>query len=282
MSNLQNRQEDTLEQEISIRDMIDFFKNSWKTITIFGVLGLICGIFYIWITPNQYQASAQIQMAQFAGNSGNSNSVNSIMSPIGVNVEDPARLISRLQFPTTYSDEVISACGLKESEKAREKLVKLIKASPSKGGTSVVEVTINRESKDVALACMNALFVEISQTQAGIAEPFFQEIAKNLSDNLLKIEHARSTFKQAAGNSNLLVTPTYLLARDEINRLADNNILLEYLLQFKDTRKTRLISSIYVSPDPVAPKKLIIILAGLMGGLLIGIFIPWLRRMLKS
>lgn len=279
MSNLQNSQEDTLEQEISIRDIIDFFKNSWKTITVFGVLGLICGIFYIWITPNQYQAAAQIQMAQFAGNS---NSVNSIMSPIGVNVEDPARLISRLQIPTTYSDEVISACGLKESEKAREKLVKLIKASPSKGGTSVVEVTINRESKDVALACMSALFDEISKTQAGIAEPFFQEIAKNLSDNSLKIEYVRSTFKQAAGNSSLLFTPSYLLARDEINRLADNNTILEYLLQFKDTRKTRLISPIYVSPDPVAPKKLIVMLAGLMGGLLIGIFIPLLRRMLKS
>lgn len=278
MSNLQNCQDETLEREISIRDMLDFFKDSWRTITIFAMLGLICGIFYIWITPNQYQATAQIQMAQFAGNS---NSANNIMSPIGVNVEDPARLISRLQLPTTYSNEVVNACGLKESEKVREKLVKLIKASPSKGGISIVEVTINRESKKVALACMNALFDEISQTQAEMAEPFFQEIAKNLSDNLLKIERTKSTFKQAAGNSNLLVAPAYILARDEINRLADNNILLEYLLQFKNIRKTRLISPIYVSPDPVAPKKLIVILVGLMGGLLIGIFIPLLRRMLK-
>lgn len=282
MSNLQSNPDGNFEKEISLKDVIDFILESWKTITTFGILGLICAIIYIWVTPNRYQATAQIQMAQFAANTNN---LNSIMSPVGVNVEDPARLVLRLQSPATYSDEIVVACGLREVMNPREKLAKLVKATIPKGVTNVVEIRVNLGSKSEAIACLEALFVEISQTQIGIAEPFFDEIKKSLADNNQQIERAKANFAKASGASGastLLVTSSYLLARDEINRLAESNLLLDYLLQFKESRKTKLASPIYVLPDPVSPKKTIVVIVGLMSGLLIGIFFQFLKRIFKT
>ena len=275
MSNSQINRDESIESEISIRDIFDFLTKSWKVITIFGALGLIAAMTYIWITPTQYQASAQIQMGQFASNSSNTSS---IMSPIGVNIEEPSRLILRLQTPVTYSDEVVSACGLKGAVNPREKLAKLIKASPVKGTTSIVEMLVNRESKELALSCMGAIFDEVGKTQAEIAQPFFQEITKNLTDSNLKIEHLKASFRETTGGASPLVLTNYLLVRDEINRLAENIMLLEFLIDFKDARKTKLVSDIYVSADPVYPKKNMIILLGLIGGLLAGMLIALLKR----
>ncbi len=60
------------EDEISVKDIIDFLIESWKAIILTGLLGLVGSIAYVWVTPNQYQATAQIQMAQISANT-NSN-----------------------------------------------------------------------------------------------------------------------------------------------------------------------------------------------------------------
>ena len=279
MSNLQGNPDDNFEQEISLRDVIDFIVDSWKTLVIFTIAGLVCAIAYLWITPNRYQATAQIQIAQFASNTNN---INSIMSPVGVNVEEPARLVLRLQSPATYSDEAIVACGLKEVMNPREKLAKLVKATIPKAVTNVVELEVNLGSKNEAIACLEVLFAQISQTQIEIAEPFFDEIKKNLADNNQQIDRAKASFAKTAGGSSSLVTSSYLLARDEINRLADNNLLLDYLLAFKETRKTKLLAPIYASPNPVSPKKAVVTLLGLVCGLLIGLSIQFLKRIFKT
>ena len=70
-----------IEDEISLKDMVDFLIESWKAIVLTGILGLIGSIAYLWVTPNQYQATAQIQMAQISANNNT--------NPLGVNVVDP-------------------------------------------------------------------------------------------------------------------------------------------------------------------------------------------------
>ena len=283
---MKNLSEIPLDNEISLKDIFDFLLNSWKTILIFVVIGLLCSIGYIWLTPNQYSATAQIQIAQYSGyldatNASNSYKSNYVMSPIGINVEEPARLITRLQLPSTYSEEVIDACGLKNSENSKENLAKLVRATPMKASNSVVEVTIKLNSKDMALSCANTIFEAIKASQALIAEPYFDSIKNTLSENLLQISRAQATFLETSGKGGQIVTPANLLARDEINRLSENNIFLQYLLQFREIRKRRLVSPIYVSTDPVSPKKLINILVGLLGGLVIGLLIALVHNFVK-
>lgn len=279
MSNLQSNPDGNFEQEISLRDVIDFLKKSWKTITKFGFLGLICGIVYIWITPNEYQATFQIEMAQYIQLKDKSN--NSI-SPVGANVEDPGRLIIRLLSPTTYNDGVVEACGFKNVENQREKIVSIVKATIAKRSPSIVEISIKQSSKELALACSTAIFEEIRFSQEAMMAPFFDEVRKSLRDNLEQIAIAKTVFKESAGSSSLLLAPSYLLARDEINQLTEKNVLLEYLLQFNEVRKTKLVAPIYLSVGPVYPKRFSSILGGLLGGLFVGVIFSLLKRLIQA
>jgi len=99
-------QEQVTEQddEISLFDIADFFITHAKTILMAGILGLMTAGLYLWFTPPQYEAVAQIQMAQWPSNKN-----------IGVNagnVEESGTLISRLSTPSTYSLQNIQACKM--------------------------------------------------------------------------------------------------------------------------------------------------------------------------
>jgi hypothetical protein len=53
----------TEDNEISAKEVINFFIDSWKIIAIAGVLGLLSAVVFIYVTPSQYEAAAQIKMA---------------------------------------------------------------------------------------------------------------------------------------------------------------------------------------------------------------------------
>jgi uncharacterized protein involved in exopolysaccharide biosynthesis len=104
-----------LETEISLIDILRFLKSAYKTLLVFGVLGITLSIAYLAITPKQYEASAQIVMAQIS--TANNNNNNNI-SPLGINIEEPALLISRLSSPTSYIPKTLAACDLQDQANA--------------------------------------------------------------------------------------------------------------------------------------------------------------------
>ena len=60
------------DDEISLKEIIDFLIESWKTIAAVGGLGLLSAVAFIFLTPSQYEATAHIQMAQVStGNNTN-------------------------------------------------------------------------------------------------------------------------------------------------------------------------------------------------------------------
>jgi uncharacterized protein involved in exopolysaccharide biosynthesis len=54
------------------------------------------------------------------------------------------------------------------------------------------------------------------------------------------------------------------------------------MLSSSQSRATRLVSPIYASDNPIAPKKRIALAAGLLGGLFLGLLIALAQRMLAS
>ena len=56
-----------LEDEVSLKDIIDFLSESWKSILSTSALGVLGAVAYITFTPNMYQATANIQVAKVAG-----------------------------------------------------------------------------------------------------------------------------------------------------------------------------------------------------------------------
>jgi hypothetical protein len=222
------------------------------------------------MTPNQYQATAQIQMAQISANSNNTN-------PLGVNIEDPNLLMARLRLPSTFSNQEIKACDFESAEAPSEALVKIAKFSPVKGVLSMIELKVNRDSKEVAITCAQSLFENIKASQNEIIKPYIEE-AKTL---LVKYQE-RLTNSQAlvsrADKSGAALSAAYLANRDEVKFLTEEILRLNTFITTADTRQAKLVSPIYASDIPVAPKKKIALIVGLFAGLFLGLLLMLGKR----
>ncbi len=263
-----------IEEEISLKDIVDFLVKSWKVIFLTGILGLVGSITYLWVTPNQYQATAQIQMAQISANSNNNNNNT---NPLGVNIEDPNLLMTRLKLPTTYSTKEIKACGFESSDSPSEALVTAAKFSAVKGVGSMIELKINRDSKEAAIVCAQSLFENIKASQNEIIEPFIEEAKALLAKYQDRLTNSQSLVARA-DKSGAALSAAYLANRDEVKFLTEEILRLNTFITTGDTRQAKLISPIYASDLPVAPKKRISLIAGLFAGLFLGLLLMLCKR----
>jgi capsular polysaccharide biosynthesis protein len=260
--------------EISLKDIVDFLIESWKTIVLTGVFGVLGAVVFIWVTPNQYQATAQIQMAQISASNNNTN-------PQGVNIEDPNLLITRLKLPSTYSAQEIKACGFESAEIPSEALMKVVKISVVKGVGSIVELKINLDSKHLAITCAQSLFENIKASQNEIINPFIEEAKMLLLKYQNRLTNSQSLVSRA-DKSGAALSAAYLANRDEVKFLTEEILRLNTFITTADTRQAKLVSPIYASDIPVEPKKKIALFAGLFAGLFVGLLLMLGKRGYKA
>lgn len=264
------------EEEISLKDIIDFLVESWKAILVSGFLGILVSAAYLIVTPNQYQATAQIQMAQISAS--NNNNYN---NPLGVNIEEPNLLLARLKLPTTYSDEVIKACGFENASSPAESLASSAKFSAVKGVGSIIELKINRDSKEIAINCAQALFESIKTSQNQIIKPYIEESKTLLVKYEARLANSQSLVSRA-DKSGAALSATYLANRDEVKFLTEEILRLNTFITTADTRQAKLVSPIYASDIAVFPKKIMSLIIGLMAGLFLGLLLVISKKALKN
>lgn len=266
--------ESTSEAEISLLDILRFLKGAYKTILIFGVVGIAIAIAYLAITPNQYEAIAQIAMAQIGAANNNNNNLN----PLGVNIEEPALLTVRLGIPTTFTAQEIVVCGFEGKPDSAAALAKAIKISPAKGVPNVVELKAFGDSPQSAKDCANAIIELIKTTQAQILIPYIEEAKVKLADDEERLNKAKDLVSRAdkAGSA---MGATYLSTRDEMRYLLDEISALKNVVTTNQHRTTRMVAPIYASDTPIAPKKRVVLAAGLFGGLFLGLLIALARQL---
>ena len=278
----QNTHHQTLDiaHEISLLDILRFLKSAYKTILVFGALGLAIAIAYLVITPNRFEAVAQIQMAQTSGaNNNNNNNNNNNLNSLGINVEEPALLIARLSSPSSFSAGVIAACGQQAQSNPALATAQTIKLAPIKGISNVVELKTVGPTSEAASICAQAIFELIKTSQAQIQAPYLEEAQTRLTEDSIRLDQAKALVAKADKSGAVKGAAAYLSTRDEIKLLSDQMALLQDLISFSQSHVTRLVSPIYASDNPVAPKKRIALLAGLLGGLLLGLLIALGRQM---
>ena len=261
------------DDEISLLDILRFLKGAYKTILVFGALGLAIAIAYLVITPNRFEAVAQIQMAQTSG--ANNNNLNSL----GVNIEEPALLIARLSSPSSFSAGAIAACGQQAQSNSALAAVQTIKLTPIKGISNVVELKTVGPTSEAASICAQAIFELIKTSQAQIQAPYLEEAQTRLVEDKSRLDQAKALVAKADKSGAVMGAAAYLSTRDEIKLLSDQMALLQDLISFSQSHVTRLVSPIYASDNPVTPKKRIALLVGLLGGLLLGLLIALGRQM---
>lgn len=272
------RAQNVQEGEISLIDILRFLKSAWKTITIFGIAGFGLSIIYLMITPKQYEATAQIAMAQIRGaNSNNSKSIN----PVGVNIEEPTLLMARMSSPTSFTPQVIAACGLQDKANAALALSKSIKWTIPKGVTNMVELKTFGPSPQAAEQCNLAVFELIKATQSQLIAPYIADAKVMLDDDILSLAKARDLLVKA-DKSGSSMSAVYLSTRDEIGYLLDEINALKNIVITSQNRATRLASPIYAADMPIFPKKAVVIAAGLFGGLFFGLMIAMAKIMITK
>ncbi|AWW49186.1 Wzz/FepE/Etk N-terminal domain-containing protein [Polynucleobacter paneuropaeus] len=271
----QNTHHQTLDiaHEISLLEILDFFKKSWKIIVLGSFLGLICAIGYLLVTPPMYEATAHIRMAQVS----QTNPAN----PFGAVIEDPTSLISRMQFPTNYSPEVISVCDYQDQPQAALALSKAAKFSIPKGVANAVELKVLAPTSQLAASCAQAIFVQIANMQEQLSKNFVEEAKIKLDSDNEHIEGARKLITKA-DQSGSAMSAAYLSARDELTYfLTDREKMIDLINSVK-SRGTRLDSPIYASERPVSPKKAMSLIAGLVAGFFLGLLFALGRKFIQQ
>ncbi len=263
-----------IEDEISFKDIIDFLVESWKSIFATGVLGLLGAVTYIFIAPNKYEATAQIQMAQIQAATPNSTNAS------GVNLEDPTLLISRLKLPSTYDQPAINSCGYQVKKYPSEELAKMAKFSLIKG-TQMVEVKVRGLSREQATQCAESILRIVKDSQKAIAEPIIDEAKSKLLKYSERLQEAQS-FIVKADKSGSSMTAAYLSTRDQVKYLTNEMIRLNDLISSANTRQSKLVSPIYSPEKKVSPNSEIALVVGLFLGLFLGLLFILGKRVYKA
>lgn len=266
------------ENEILLIDIFEFLQESWKTIVGFTVLGIVGAGLYLWAVPNQYEASAQIKMAQIANlNNNNNNKINIL----GINIEEPQALIARMALPTSYPKETIALCGLADQKEPELVLVDKVKLSIPKGVGEIVNLKVRGASKEIAKACTNAVYQLIKTSQAQLVAPYIDEARKKLKIDEERQGRVNQVISEA-DKSGAIISAAYLVAFNEIRFLLDQISNLQSIITGNESRTAHLTAPIYLNEEPVFPQKRKSLIIGLLLGGLLGLVLALARKLYRS
>jgi len=252
-----------------LADALVFLKESYKTILACILLGLCAAVIYIIGTPREFEATAQISIAQTA--------TELKFTPSGINIEEPLHIISRMTIPTSFSGQAIKDCGFDGVGGSGEALARAIKLAPVKGLTNVLVLKVVSSSPESAKLCANAIFELIKVTQAEMLAPYNKVVQARLIADEVRLEKARAIISNADKFGSAM-SAAYLSTRDEIRFLTEEISTLQAILSTNMYRATRLNSPIYVSDSPINPKKWLVLSLGLFTGLVLGLSIAFCFR----
>jgi len=151
----------SLDDEISIADMIHFLKSHKKMILIFVIIGTLLGGLYGNFTAPVYKGSVLISSAKIAGTF----------------VINPKATVTKHYMNVYYSKETFLNCNpdfYKDKYKDIDyDISTLVKASVTKDG-DLIQLLMQDKNKTVIKDCLNSMIDDIRISQNIIAEPLIQ------------------------------------------------------------------------------------------------------------
>jgi LPS O-antigen subunit length determinant protein (WzzB/FepE family) len=265
------------EDELSLTDIVNFILEDWRIIVGFTLLGLGAAVAFINLAPKQYEAIAQIKMAQIASPNNNNNNIN----PLGVNIEEPAALIARMALPTTYSSEITEACGLSGKEDSSQLLTKKIKLSIPRQISNTIDLKLRDASPELAKNCSTSVFNLIKSSQEKLIAPYIEDAKSKLAIEQERLARATQLITRA-DKSGAAFSAAYLATRDEIRYLLDQITGLQNIITQNESRATRLTAPIYIKDQPVFPPQRNSLLIGILGGGFLGLLFALIRKWYRS
>jgi hypothetical protein len=265
------------DDEISLLDIIHFFKTNFKRILFFAIMGGILGYLNSKLANPVYDGSVLISPARIAGSL----------------VVDPKITLTKLNMNSYYPKETFLACNptfYKDKDKDKDKVIDydmsdIVKASITKDG-NLIELTMSHSNKDIIYACLENITANINTSQDIIAGPLI-ELKKNalrLVEEKLKLaeefrEHLNDKQIKNLKTTEQRFATDVLYANIVLNNASEIKALLDQINQLKtefsseQTKGASKVLPINIERKKSIPTTKIGLFLGVLLGLLISLFI---------
>jgi len=268
----------TFDDEISLLDIIQFFKAHSKRILFFIILGGLIGFLYGKLADPVYDGSVLVSPALVAGNY----------------VIDPKITLTKLHMNSFYSKETFQACNpgfYKDKDKDIDyDMSDIVKASITKDG-NLIELKMIHSNKDIIHACLENITAKIHASQKIIAEPLIEskKTELNLAETKLKLaEQFRKDFndeqiKNLKTNDQRFSKDTLYTAvafnnSSEIKTLLDQINKLRTELSSEQTKGAGKVLPVNIIRKSFPSEELGLLLGLFLGGML-GFFIYFIKNL---
>ena len=262
------------DDEISLLDMIQFFKANFKRIFFFIILGGILGSLYGKLADPQYDGSAIISPTRVAGNV----------------VVDPKITLTKLNMNSYYSKENFLACNPRFYKDKDYDMSDIVKASITKDG-NLIELKMESSNKETIHTCLESITANINASQKTIADSLIEskKTELNLAETKLKLaEEFREQLndkqiKNLKTNEQRFSTDV-LYANILLNNASEINTLLNQInkvrteLSSEQTKDAGKVLPINIKRKSFPSEKLGLLLGLFLGGML-AFFISLCRNM---
>jgi hypothetical protein len=265
------------DDEISIADMINFFKSHKKFISMFMVLGVLLGGLFGQISGPIYKGSVLISPAKVSGTF----------------VIDPKNMLIKLDMNSYYSKETFVNCnpGLykRKNKDVSYDMSGIVKFSVTKD-SDLIEIRMDHKSRAVINDCLTSMVEDIRKIQDEIARPLIE-----LNKNKLMYEETRKVafekqrellidLRNEALKTNteqrflgVLFTNIFLLNSLEINNTRDEVMKLKAAISLEQTKSVEKFLPITIEKKSFPSPKL-----GALFGIFLGLFLGVLIGLIKS
>lgn len=243
---MQDEKHQTVGEEISLKDIVNFFKCNYRLIVIGGVAGLLISSAYVMRTPKTYEATWQMKMAQSS--------------------EEPAELVQRLRTPTTYSIETQRYCEMPEDGEYGEYLGGKLEVKVENG---VVDMKVRAASPAQARQCAEAIVTMISAQQHSMIQERISGYQGQIAQYRQALVEEQAQLEKI--KMSVLGNFGYLAKLDKLSWLRTKIDGLQEEILLSRVRTTKLVAPIYAPSKPAPFKALQTLLFGVLSGLLIGV-----------
>lgn len=270
-----------LDDEISLLDIIQFFKTNFKRMLFFIIMGGILGYLYGKLAPPEYDGSVLISPAKVAGQI----------------VVEPNITLTMLNMNSYYSKETFLACNptfYKDKDKDQDAVIDydmkdIVKTSITKD-ERLLKITMSHSNKETVKACLDNIAISINASHKIIADPLIESKKNqlNLAETKLKLAEEfyealkSSQIKNLKTNehrfsSNALYT-IFLDKTFEVSRLLDEINDIKTQLSSGETNSAGMVLPVSIERKSFPSPKLGLLIGLFLGGVF-SIFSSFVRNM---
>ncbi len=261
------------EDDFSLVEIYDFFKENIKSILLSGLVCGIIGVSVALLLPSKYQATAYIQVAKVAN----------------ADVEAPNILLEKLKMSMYYSQKTFSECNVENTTEPGKSIANGLKPTLAKGAP-IISISYKDRNIDDAKKCLESVLSDIRTNQNEIAKPIFEQKKNQLSNLKQKLESAEQItkllsskkpnfdFSDSKFSASTLLLATTLSKENEVKDLRTQINDLEIALAEPQTKETYLTTPINAPNIRVEPKRSFIALGSIIGGIFLAIGFLIVRR----